>query len=152
LPLARGEAETSRALAEDRQTEKGWRSSFRGRNRQPALPGGGVLMASASVPGIYGWGNLSYPSLSGVLRPLPSPRCSDLRIKQPRLANKHAFRQDAWQTASTPSSQYVHMSQRSLRTAQPTASRLGAYVAPACGSSCASVVGAFQRHSFKARG
>ena len=35
-------------------------------------------MASASVPGIHGWGNLYYPSLRGVLRPPAFPR-RDLR-------------------------------------------------------------------------
>jgi hypothetical protein len=30
-------------------------------------------MASASVPGIHGWGNLYYPALRGASRPAPRP-------------------------------------------------------------------------------
>ena len=51
--------------------KRGWRSSFRGQNRQPALPRGVVLMASIRLSGMCGGRNL-YSPLPGALVPSPS--------------------------------------------------------------------------------
>jgi hypothetical protein len=72
LPLVRGEAKTSRAPAEDRQKIGAGDRACYGHYRQPTLPRGVVLMASASVPGIYGWGNQGYALLPSALRPSSS--------------------------------------------------------------------------------
>ena len=66
LPLSSGVAEASHTARSAQAKRKGWRSSFRGHNRQPTSSRGIILMVSLSLPEITRWGNLSsrrvYPS------------------------------------------------------------------------------------------
>ena len=65
-PLSRGVAEASHTARRAQAKSKGWRSSFRGHNRQPTSSRGIILMVSLSLPEMPRWGNLSsrrvYPS------------------------------------------------------------------------------------------
>jgi hypothetical protein len=66
LPLSSGVAEASHTARRAQAKRKGWRSSFRGHNRQPTSSRGIILMVSLSLPEITRWDNLSsrrvYPS------------------------------------------------------------------------------------------
>jgi hypothetical protein len=66
LPLTRWEAEDSQTTVEDRQKEKLAALPWKSDAASPTSPQGTVLMASASVPGMHGWGNLYNPSLPSV--------------------------------------------------------------------------------------
>jgi hypothetical protein len=57
----------SRATAEDRQNERADDQALQGAIVSSSSPQGAILMASASVPGMHGWGNLYDPSLLGAL-------------------------------------------------------------------------------------
>ena len=59
LPLSSGVAEASHTARRAQAKSKGWRSSFRGHNRQPTSSRGINLMVSPSLPEITRWGNLS---------------------------------------------------------------------------------------------
>src|SRR5207245_11072712 len=67
------EEQRLRALPEqDRPKERAGDQAFQGHHRQPTSPQGVVLMASKSIRGIIGWGNLLVPcqALLDRLRPL----------------------------------------------------------------------------------
>jgi len=66
-PLSRGVAEASHTARRAQAKRKGWRSSFRGHNRQPTSSRGISLMVSLSLPEMPRWGNLSSRRVS------PSP-------------------------------------------------------------------------------
>jgi hypothetical protein len=67
LPLTQEEAEASRVLQRTGKKRGVGDHACQGYHRQPTLPPGVVLMASASMPAMPGWGNLYYASLPGTL-------------------------------------------------------------------------------------
>ena len=74
LPLSRKVAEASHTARRTQAKSEGWRSSFRGHNRQPTTPRGVVLMAPISLPRMPGWGKPA-AWLPSARDPPPSPVC-----------------------------------------------------------------------------